>query len=157
MRRSSCTDRAMASSVMATTVAAGCPAAISRARFGPVSTPAQMARDHLGDDLGHAQMRALFEPLGQRQHRGARPGGSRDSSLSTARNPCDGTAMTTRALPATASSSDAVARSGSGQGDAGEVVGVLVGAVDALGQRGPASPQHGRRRARRHGGDGRAP
>ena len=38
--------------------------------------------------------------------------------------------MTTRALPVTASSSDAVARSDVGQDDAGEVVGVLVGRVD---------------------------
>ena len=56
-----------------------------------------VAGDDLGDDLGHAQLGSLLEALGQRQHGGAGRQRTGDSSVSTARNPCEGTAMTTRA------------------------------------------------------------
>ena len=59
------TRRASDSSGSATTQAAGCPCATSRARFGPVSTPAGTPGQHLGHHLGHPKVGADLNSLGQ--------------------------------------------------------------------------------------------
>ena len=157
VRSTSWTWRAMDSSAMATTVAAGWPAAISRARFGPVSTPARWP----GTTWAMTSVMRRWVPCSSPLASDSTGVPARDAiptaRSSTVRKPCDGTAMITSAAPVTASSSDAVARSDVGQDDAGEIVGVLVGTVDASGQRGAARPQHRRRRRGRHRGHGRAP
>ena len=75
---------AMWSSPMATTVAAAWPARISLARFGPVEHADRVAGQHLGDDLGHAQVRALLEALGQADDRHPRPHVGRQPRASVA-------------------------------------------------------------------------
>ena len=161
VRRSSWTERHMSSSVMATTVAAGWPAAISRARFGPVSTPAGWPGTTWAMTSGF--MRRWVPPPARgplaSESTGVELGEGRDSSVRTLRNPCDGTAITRRSLPVTPPlRSDAVADEASaGQGDPREVVGILVGSFEALGECGAACPQHRRRRAGRHGSHRRAP
>ena len=97
----------------------------------------------LGDDLGHPEVGPGLDALGQaddgldRQRRTA-------ASSSTARNPCEGTAMNTTPAPRSASSSEDVAASPSGRLHAGQIGRVLPGALDGGRELGRARPQGGR-------------
>ena len=80
-------------------------------------------RGHFGHHLGHPEVGAGLDPLGQADHRrpGAR-GGARSSS--TSRNPCDGTAISTTSAPRPPRRGRGRPQA-LGQGQPGQVVGVL--------------------------------
>ena len=61
---------------LATTLAEGCRSAISRARFGPVTTASRSGATAvgLGDHLAHPQTGAELDALGQADHHGLPPG-----------------------------------------------------------------------------------
>ena len=95
MCTSACTRLASSSSGRATTQAAGCPWATSRARFGPGQDPGRARRaaprPRPGTCAGWSPSRCPWP--GSRRPR--RPPASGCMSVRTARNPCDGTAMKT--------------------------------------------------------------
>ncbi len=126
--------------------------AISRARLGPDTTAIRSGpgAGHLGDDLAHPVAGAQLDALHQADQQ--RAGGSRPGPAARlARSVWAGTASTTRSAPARACRRVAGRGQRRGQRDAGQVVGVLVPAVDGR-RRAPgggttARPGSPRRRA----------
>ena len=100
-----CTSVARSTSVQATTVAAGCSAAISGARLGPVTTATRSGVDPggLDDDLAHPLGGAELDALHQRDQGGVGGAGAPAQSARLPRSVCDGTASTTRSAPSSAS------------------------------------------------------
>ena len=106
------------SSDKATTQAAGCPCATSRARFGPVRTPAGTPGRTSATTCDMRRLVPISIPLARLTTASTSPA-SGCMSVSTARNPCDGTAMKTMLTPWSASASDDVTVSPSGSGTFG--------------------------------------
>ena len=159
-RTAAAAPRRRPASAIATTDAVGCPAATSRARFGPVSTPMRrrvVTLEHLGTRPRSCAQRSLLDALGQADDRARRGPMNGRASPSTARSPCDGTPSTTTSAPAHASSSDAVACRRLGQRDARQVVGFSWSSRICAGELGPPRPQRRRDVPRRDRGDRRPP
>ena len=107
----------VSSSRHAITDAAGWPSATSRARLGPVSTAdpiVAVVGQHVERDLGHAQQGVALDALRHADDGDVAADRAPPVSQSTARYPCDGTAMTTTSASAHAAARSAVARSDSG-------------------------------------------
>ena len=138
---------AVTGSIIATTDAAGWPAATSRARFGPVSTPMRSRRwpgEHVGGDLGHAQVRRLLDALGEADARAPRARTTvRDVSEHGAQPV--GRHAEDEDVGVGARRLQVAGRVERGrQRDAGQVARVLVVAIDVLGERRVARPQRRR-------------
>ena len=114
--------RAVPVSSMAATVAAGWPAAISEARLGPVRTPTRSGGIELSTsrtmpvivDSDPCSMPFVKDRTGQSTLRCG------VASVNTARNPCDGTAMTSRSASDTAFSRLSVALNRGGRSSSGK-------------------------------------
>ncbi len=113
---SDCSSAAVVASPIATTDAVGCPAATSRARFGPVSTP---MRDGSWDGSTSATTSVIRSSVPcstpfERLSTGTSSPITAAAAVSTVRNPCDGTPMTTTSAPVQAARRSDVAASDSG-------------------------------------------
>ena len=134
---------ARSSSVMATTQAAGCPCATSRARFGPVRTPAGVPGSTSATTSDMRRLVPISIPLARLTTASIPPANGCQSSR-TARNPCDGTAMKTMSAPCERLGERRRDRQPVGEPHARQVRRVLARLVHGRREVGRARPQRGR-------------